>query len=419
MKLYPTDFNPRRNMERKRLISFRFSDFAAGVWIAITVRFLGMFAFAIYGPFFLLYLNQTRGLTMTAAGTVVALSSLSGALSQTLGGMVTDRFGRRKSMIFFTAVDIMVNIALTASIALAAPIWSIALIYIAGGFLSGMKSPVSTAIILDLTPAPRLTEVYGIAQIVANIGWVIGPLLGGFMFAAFSYAWLFAMAVLTSTASLILILMAFKESYTGSRKGTSFKDAFSIKPDMALFSYISLNLIVFIAYTQIVNMYSVFVVDKLGFTASQYGILITIASAFAVIFQYPVTSMVAKGMGDRNALFLGSLIFGLGYLSLGWITSFAWSVVAILFITLGELLFVPSASSTVGRLAPPDQRGRYMGLLGTGCGLGVAIGPLLGGALFDAVAGTPPLMWGAIAAIAGAAAIGFLGWFHAYKNRLV
>lgn len=406
-------------MERKRLISFRFSDFAAGVWIAIIVRFLGMFAFAIYGPFFLLYLNQTRGLTMTAAGTVVAISSLSGALSQTLGGMVTDRFGRRKSMIFFTAVDIMVNIALTASIALAAPIWYIALIYIAGGFLSGMKSPVATAIILDLTPAPRLTEAYGIAQIVANIGWVIGPLLGGFMFAAFSYAWLFALAVLTSTASLILILTAFKESYTGSREGTSFKATFSIKPDMALFSYISLNLIVFIAYTQIINMYSVFVVDKLGFTAAQYGILITIASAFAVIFQYPVTSMVAKGMGDKNALFLGSLIFGLGYLSLGWINSFAWSVVAILFITLGELLFVPSASSTIGRLAPPDQRGRYMGLLGTGCGLGVAIGPLLGGVLFDAVASTPPLMWGAIAAIPGAAAIGFLWWFRAYKNRLV
>ncbi len=405
-------------MESKRLFNFKFSDFSSGVWIAITVRFLGMFAFAIYGPFFLLYLNQTRGLTMTAAGTVVAVSSLSSAFSQVLGGMVTDRFGRKKSMVIFSAVDVMVNIALTLSIGLAAPIWTIAFIYIVGGFLSGMKSPATTAIILDLAPRERLTEAYGIAQIVANIGWVIGPLLGGFMFASLSYAWLFGLAILTSLSCFVLILAALKESYAGSRTGSGFKAAFSIKPDKALFYYIGLNLLVFISYTQIINMYSVFVVDKLGFTAAQYGIILTIVSAFAVVFQYPVTRMVATRMGDRSALFWGSLIFGLGYLSLGWITGFAWSVIAILFITVGELLFVPSSSSVVGRLAPPDQRGRYMGLLGTGCGVGIAIGPLLGGALFDAAADTPVFMWGVIGAIAGAAAIGFLRWFAVYKNRL-
>jgi MFS family permease len=406
-------------MEIKRvIIKFKFSDFTSGVWIAITARFLGMFAFAIYGPFFLLYLNQTRGLSMTAAGTVAALASLSNAVSQVLGGIVTDRFGRRRSLIFFTAFDILFNIALTLTVAFSTPIWSIAFIYVVGGFISGMKQPATTAIIIDLVPGPRLTEAYGLAQIVANIGWVIGPLLGGFMFASLSYAWLFAIAVLTSVACLILILAALKESYSGTKRETGFKAAFSIKADRALFTYIGLNLLVFIAYTQIVNMYSVFVVDSLGFTAVQYGVLITIASAFAVIFQYPVTRIVAARMGDKNALFLGSFIFGLGYLSLGWVTSFTWSVIAILVITLGELLFVPSASSTVGRLAPPDQRGRYMGLLGAGSGLGIAIGPLLGGVLYDVASGRPPLMWGVIAAIAIAAALGFLWWFSSYKNRL-
>lgn len=405
-------------MDSKRFISFKFSDFAAGVWIAITVRFLGMFAFAIYGPFFLLYLSKTRGLTMTTAGLVVAVASLSGAVSQVLGGAVTDRFGRRKSMVFFSAVDVLVYIALALLAAYTAPVWTIAFVYIVGGLLSGIKQPATTAIIVDLAPGSKLTEAYGMAQIVANIGWVIGPLLGGFMFATLSYAWLFALAVLTSVASLILILAALKESYAGKRTGAGLKAAFSVKADKALFYYIGLNLLVFIAYTQIVNMYSVFVVDKLGFTAAQYGILITIASAFAVIFQYPITRLVATRMGDKNALFWGSFIFGLGYLSLGWITGFGWSVVAILVITLGELLFVPSSSATVGRLAPPDQRGRYMGLLGTGAGLGIAIGPLLGGVLFDTAAGTPPLMWGAFAAIAVIGALGFLWWFSSYKNRL-
>jgi MFS family permease len=407
-------------LEIKKLIgNFKFSHFETGVWVAITVRFLGMFSFAIYGPFFLLYLSQTRGLTMTAAGMVVAISSLANAASQALGGVVTDKFGRRKSMVFFSMLDVLFNIALTFMIAVSTPVWSIAIVYFVEGFIVGMKQPATTAIIIDLAPRQRLTEAYGLAQIVANIGWIIGPLLGGFMFSSFSYAYLFAIAVLTSIACLILTLAALKESYTGTKGESSFHAAFSIKADRALLTYIGLNLMVFIVYVQIVNMYSVFVVNELGFTATQYGLLLTIASAFAVIFQYPVTRMVAMRLGDKNALFLGSFLFGLGYLSLGWITSFAWSVVAILFITLGELLFVPSASSTVGRLAAPDQRGRYMGLLGAGSGLGIAIGPLLGGVLFDVTSGTPPLMWGAFAAIAFLAALGFLRWFAAYKNRLV
>jgi oligosaccharide:H+ symporter len=398
---------------------FSFSNFEMGVWIAITVRFLGMFAFAIYGPFFLLYLSQTRGLTMTTAGMVVAISSLASAVSQALGGMVTDRFGRRKSLVFFSTLDVLFNITLTFMVAVSTPVWSIAFVYIVGGFITGLKQPATTAILLDLAPRQRLTEAYGLAQIVANIGWIIGPLLGGFMFSSFSYAYLFAIAVLTSIACLILTLAALKESYSGTKKETSFRAAFSIKADKALLTYIGLNLMVFIVYVQIVNTYSVFVVNQLGFTTTQYGLLLSIASIFAVIFQYPVTRMVAIRLGDKNALFLGSFIFGLGYISLGWITSFAWSVAAIVFITIGELLFVPSASSTVGRLASPDQRGRYMGLLGTGSGLGVAIGPLLGGALFDVSHDAPLLMWGAFAVIAFAASLGFLRWFSVYKSRLV
>jgi MFS family permease len=387
--------------------------------MTIIIRFLSMFAYAIYGPFFLLYLSQTRGLTMTIAGMVLALAAFPYAFSQILGGVVTDRFGRKRSLLFFFVLDILFNIALTVTVAVEVSVWFVIIIYVVGSIFTGLKQPAVTAVLADLAPKTKLTEVYGVAQIVANIGWIIGPLLGGYLFSSFSYAYLFAIAVFTSLSCFLLTLTSLKEPFAGVKEKADFRSAFAIKADRSLLTYVLLNLLVFIAYTQIVNTYSVFTVNVLGFTTTGYGLLLTVNATVAVLFQYPITRAVNDRIGDKNALVLGSLIFGLGYLSLSWIVSYGWSVLAIVIITAGELLFVPSAYAVVGKLAGPDQRGRYLGLLGAGSGLGIAIGPLLGGALFDISGGSPLFMWGIIAAIAFAASLGFVGWFAMYKNRIL
>lgn len=406
-------------MARRRLPGrFAFSYLGSDIWIAIIIRFLSMFAYATYGPFFLLYLNQTRGLTMTVAGMVLALSAFPYAVSQILGGVVTDRFGRKRSLLFFFGLDIVFNIVLTITVATAVSIWLITVMYVVGGIVIGLKQPTITAVLADLVPKHKLTETYGLAQIMANVGWIIGPLLGGYMFSSVSYAYLFAIGVLMGILCFILTLTKLKESFTGVKEKISLRSAFFIKADRPLLTYVFLNLLVFIVYTQIMNTYSVFTVNVLGFTTTQYGLLLTINATLAVLFQYPVTRAVDGWLGDKNALFLGSFLFGLGYLSLSWISSFNWSIAAIAVITAGELLFVPSAYATVGRLAAPDQRGRYMGLLGAGSGLGIAIGPLLGGVLFDASHGAPLFIWGIIASFTFVAALGFLRWFQAYENRL-
>jgi MFS family permease len=404
---------------RKLFGNLTLRHYEPGIGITIIIRFLSMFAYAVYGPFFLLYLNQTRGLTMTIAGMVLALAAFPYAFSQILGGVVTDRFGRKRSLLFFFAMDMLFNIALAVTVGAGVSVWFVIIIYIVGSIAVGLRQPAVTAILADLTPRTQLTEVYGVAQIMANVGWVIGPLLGGYLFSSFSYAYLFAIAVFMSLSCFLLTLTSLKETSAVVKEKADFRSAFTIKADRTLLTYVFLNLLVFIVYTQIVNTYSVFTVNVLGFTTTGYGLLLTVNATVAVLFQYPITRAVNDRIGDKNALVLGSFIFGLGYLSLSWIVSYGWSVLAIVIITAGELFFVPSAYSVVGKLAGPDQRGRYLGLLGAGSGVGIAIGPLLGGALFDISQGSALFMWGIIAAVAFVASLGFVGWFARYKNRLL
>lgn len=400
-----------------RLFSFR--KYERSIWILIIVRSLSMFGFAIYGPYFMLYLNRDRGLTLTLAGVIVAAANIGGAFSQILGGAFTDRFGRRQTMLLYFGINTLINVVLTFMVATSTPVWYFAITYVVSGLVWGMTQPAITAVITDLAPRDNLTEAYGLSALIMNVGWLIGPLLGGYMYSRLDFTYLMAFTIFTSLFSFILILAVLRESFTGSKVRMGLRAAFSFSADRAALTYVFLNLLVFVVYVQIVNTYAAFTVNRLGFTTTQYGLLMTVNAIILVAFQYPVTRLVETRLGDKNALIFGSLLFGAGFLSMTWIHSFALSITAVAVFSAGELLFAPSSISIVGRLAEPTQRGRYMGLLGTSTGLGVALGPLLGGALLDVSGGATLLMWGPISAITFIAALGYLRWFSAYKKRLV
>jgi MFS family permease len=73
-------------------------------------------------------------------------------------------------------------------------------------------------------------------------------------------------------------------------------------------------------------------------------------------------------------------------------------------LTLGELLTAPTASAYVVNMAPPAQRGRYLGLFGLTWQAATAIGPLAAGFLSDAVSMRAPWVAGALVGLASAAA---------------
>lgn len=397
---------------------FTFSRFETGIWIMVIIRFLGFFGFAVSGPYFMLYLSRDRGLTLTFAGMLVALSGLGSAFSQVLGGLFTDRFGRRRTILLFYGLGTLLNIVLTLMVANSTVMWLFAAVYIMSGLVWGMTQPAVTAVITDLAPKEKLTEAFGLAQIVANVGWIFGPLLGGYMYSHYSFTYIMAITIVTSAFSFLLGLTALHDTFVGNKVKTNWRDAFSFRGDNALLTYLLLNMLIFIVYPLISNTLSVFTVDRIGFTTTQYGLLMTVNAVVLIVLQYPVTRLVDIRLGDKNAMVWGSILFGAAYLSFSWITSFGWSVAAIVIFTAGELLFIPSSSSTVGRLAGPEERGKYMGILGTSTGIGTAIGPLLGGALLDVSGNNSIIVWVPIAVIALIAAPGYLRWFSAYNKKL-
>jgi MFS family permease len=60
-------------------------------------------------------------------------------------------------------------------------------------------------------------------------------------------------------------------------------------------------------------------------------------------------------------------------------------------LTIGEMIMIPTSTALTANLAPPQMRGRYMGIYGLTWSIGFGIGPVLGGYLNDNLA--PVAIW--------------------------
>lgn len=360
-------------------------------------------------PFLALYLHNERALPMSLVGTIFLAGGLCTGATNLIGGMLSDRFGRRRLLLTVSSVSTFASVGLALLIGMSAPVWLIALVFIAARSINGTINPTIAAIVADLSPKDRLAESYAVVRVGGNLGFAIGPAIGGYLVGFLSYGWLFSISAVTSLLVAFLIYFFMRESFGGSKERVDFRSTLAVSRDRPFLIFAIVSILLVLSIGHLGTTLSVFTVDRLGFSTAQYGLLLAANGLMVVLFQYPVTYLGSK-MAKSKGLILGSLLYAIGYSTLGWITSFDWAMLTIVLITAGEVTLSPISSAVVAESAPADKRGRYMGFFALSQTLGFSLSPLFGGVLLDIFPAEPRLLWGIIASVGIVAAIGFYGW---------
>jgi len=383
--------------------------FPRGIWVITIIQLSGAAGFSICLPFMPLYLHQERGLPMTFVGALFLVGGICSSATQMIGGVLADRLGRRRLLVAASVVRLFLYSGLATLIAASAPVWAIVTVYIAGQSAGMMTRPAITAMVADLSPREQLTETFGVMRVGANVGWAMGPAVGGYLITFLPYAWLFGVAALASVVTLGLTFLFLKESFGGTTERVRFRSMFTAATDRTFLVFTVLCLLVFLSMGQLGSTLSIFTVDRIGMSTAEYGMLLTANGIIVVLLQYPAARW-AGGLTGAGGLILGSLLYCVGWLSMVWVGNFGWALASIAIVTAGEIIFSPLAFSMVGQLAPWDRRGRYLGFFGLSQSLSMSLGPLVGGVLLDVFAGNPALIWGPIAVVPMVAAVGFHWW---------
>lgn len=322
---------------------------------------------------------------------------------------MADRAGRRPTLLGAVGGRVILFLGLATLVATDGPVWAIALVYLAVRITGALAMSAITAMVADSAGAGRRMEAYGLLRVGGNVGWAAGPAMGGYMASFLPYWTLFAATALLTAGAYALLSRHAREPRRSGDGVDRVRAIREVWTDRRFVAFVGISLLLFVVAGQLVSTLSVFTVGWLGLSAAQFGGLLTLNGVLVVCLQYPLARMGSRY--PRGLLLaVGSLLYGLGYLALGWLRVYPALVGAIAVVTCGEMLYAPNALAATVDLAPPAQRGRYLGAFGLAETLGWSLGAFVGGVLLDVFPASPLGTWGSVAGLGFAAAIGFTLW---------
>jgi MFS family permease len=330
--------------------------------------------------FFLLgvYLTRERGLRPEVAGLIISLNAAGGLLAGPVGGALTDRIGRRATLLAGTSLAGTLMLAL----GLARSTWAIAAIAPGLGFFTDLCRPPVQAAIADLVPPADRPRAYGLLYWAFNLGFTAAAALGGAL-AEHHFKLLFVIDGTSTLAYAAIVLFGLPETRPADPAGQArapiwarFAAPFR---DRGFVAFASVQVLLMLAFAQVLLALPLDMrAHDLGTGA--IGRLFAFNGLLIVLFQ-PLVLKAIRGRAGLRLLAVGATFTGLGLGATALASGGAGFAAATAIWTAGEICFSIAVPTVLANLAPVHQRGTYQGTYQLAWGAAATLAPTVGSAV--------------------------------------
>jgi MFS family permease len=350
-------------------------------------------------PFLMIYASEKLSLPLATVASLMTISATAGLISSILAGPFLDWLGRKWVMV----LGLIGNGLCYFFLSRADSYGSFALILGASGIFSPLYSVGTNAMLADLFPTDQREDAFALIRMGRNIGVAAGPAIGGFVLAQSYDIGLYGAATGMLVYGLLLLFFAREtlpklkksEKFTLFRQMRGYGHALLNRPFMGIVGSFTL---IQMTSALIWVLLSVYLKRQFGISEQRYGWLPTTNALMVVFLQVYITRWM-KRYPPYKVLVWGSVFYMFAPLLIAVSNQFWGFWIAMVVMTLGELVVVPRASAIVANLAPVDKRGRYMSLFGLTWNVASGISPVLGGFLSDQISPRAPWMVGVLIGI--------------------
>jgi MFS family permease len=377
------------------LTEFRktYAEFPPLFWIIVVTLFIDSIGSTLLFPFFALYITQKFSVGMTEAGLMIGMSSLFGLAGSVIGGALTDKFGRRRLILFGLVFSGLSSLSFGLA-------WNIKILFfliMVVGLLSRIANPAYEAMLTDIIPESKRQEGFGFTRVAFNFAWIFGTALGGFV-ATRSFLALFLIDAFLSIIVAIILYVYLPETQphqqNEEKKYEPLRKTIGgygiVLRDLSYMVFTLAGMISLLVYQQQYSSLSVYLRDVHQISSQNYGFMLSLAGLEVVLFQIWISRTISKYPPFLTMVF-GTLFFIIGFTMIGFVRGIVFFILSIMIITIGEMITFPTNRAIAANFAPVEMRGRYMAIYDLGWTLPATFGPGAAGLILDHY--DPNLLW--------------------------
>ncbi len=354
------------------------------VWTTVAIDLVG---FGIVAPILPLYAERF-GASGFTVGLLFASFSLAQFVFAPIAGRLSDRIGRKPVILlslFGTAAGSFVTGAADA-------LWLVFLGRIIDG-ASGASVSVAQGAVADLAPPDQRARLIGLLGAAFGVGFVVGPAIGSLAALGGAHVPFYVAAAIAFVNGVVAIVrLPETRPAPTDHEGAGGKPAAHAHPQArrqwrpapgALARFALVGFLLTCAFSGFESTFALFAGRRFGLTEASVAVVFVGIGMVLVAVQGGIIGKVTARLGSARTLRLALVANAAGMVVLAAATSWPVLVPALLLLTVGQGLAIPSLTTLVVDRAPPARRGEALGFQQSATALARIGGPALGGALFQ------------------------------------
>ncbi|MGE0561092.1 MAG: MFS transporter [Flavobacteriales bacterium] len=312
-------------------------------------------------PFLSLYLTENLKFTLTNVGWVMTAFGLGSVCGAWLGGKLSNRFGFYKVMFWSLFVSGFMFVGLqflTSFKGICVGIFVLMLV------ADTFRPALFVAVAAYAKPENR-TRAVTLIRLAINLGFSMGPAVGGLIIYNISYKGLFWIDGITCILAGLLFVYVLSERNANNRikeeetgvKGSPYRDK-------AYLVFLGALLLIGFTFLQYFSTIPLYYNDVHHLSEKEIGWLMSLNGILIFAFEMPLVSFFENGRFSRyRILAISTLLFALSFFVLnmtGWVGILS---VGMVLMSYAEMLNFPFLNSfAMGRAAKFNNQGEYMAL---------------------------------------------------------
>lgn len=359
-----------------------FSGFGREVWLLTIASFVNR-AGTMVVPFLSLYLTKDMGLTLEEVGWVMSAFGAGSVVGSWLGGKLADRIGHRTVMIGALITSGMAFIGLQYVHGLVP--FSIGVFVLL--VLSDTFRPALFVALRHYAPPDQRTRAVVLIRLAINLGFSMGPAIGGFIILHWSFAGLFWVDAMTCIAAALVLSLGLPSlphpSGDGSADARRGASPYRDRPYLLFLAIVTLVTIPFLQYFSSVPL---FYSKVHGLSEAYIGLLLGANGLLIFLTEMPLVRYVEERAYSLHAILRTSVVLiALSFVVLDLFPTAGFLWVGMVFLTVGEMLLYPFTNRMANERADRGNPGAYMGLYTVSWSIAHIVGHNLGLNLIDRV----------------------------------